>query len=463
MIAVVKKTIARQAMLPKGSHVIVGLSGGADSVSLLYALLELREELGITASALHIHHGIRGEEADGDLRFCRELCERTGVELQWVQLDIPSIAAERGIGLEQCGRECRYEQFAAAAQDKNAVIATAHTLSDSAETVLFNLARGSGLSGVTGIPPVRRIRCENNAEVTVIRPLINVTREQVEAYCREKSLSYITDSTNADNTYRRNLIRNKVIPALREVNSSLHTAIGRFCECAGEDNALLEQMAADALERCAAEQKNGALSYRAAELSALPEPILRRCIMLIAAQCGSTPEYSQVMLCRRCIAEGSGAVMLTGGLRLCVRDGLVYTDSGSAEAGTGQWEVPLTLPVTVLPDGRQLIFTQADTIDSSATQKHQKTLFKNLITCDIINSNAYVRNRREGDRFAPAGRGHTKRLKKLLCDEGIPTEQRDRLAIIASDSGILWVENFGIAEHARPRETQKAFLVEIKR
>ncbi len=463
MIAAVKNTIVRRGMLSNGAHVIVGLSGGADSVSLLASLLELREELGITVSALHIHHGIRGEEADGDLNFCRRLCEGLGVELQWMRLDIPAIAAERSIGLEQCGRECRYEQFAAAALEKNAVIATAHTLSDSAETVLFNLARGSGLSGVCGIPPVRQIRCENGSEVTVIRPLIDVTREDVEAYCKDKRLSYVTDGTNADNTYRRNLIRNRVIPALRDVNPSLHTAIGRFTECAAQDSALLDEMAANALARCVTADEKGALAYKARSLAAMPESIMRRCIMLIAAKQNCTPEYSQIMLCRRCITEGSGAVMLSRGVRLCVSNGLVYTDSGAAKIVTGQWEVPLTLPVTVLPDGRQLTFTQIDSIDTSATQKHQKTLFKNLITCDIINGNAYVRNRREGDRFAPAGRGLTKRLKKLLCDEGIPVEQRDSLAIIANDSNILWVEGFGIAEHARPRETQKAFLVEIKK
>jgi len=462
MIDTVRKTIERHCMLSQGTHVLIGLSGGADSVSLLCALLELKNDLGITVSAMHINHGIRGEEADADQYFCEELCRQLKVELECIKLDIPSIASRRGIGLEQCGRDCRYEMLSSAALRRQAVIATAHTLSDSTETVLFNLARGSGISGVCGIPPMRKIPCRDGQQITLIRPLIDVTREQVEAYCREKKLTFVTDSTNSDCTYRRNLIRNKVIPVLREVNPSLHSAVERFTECAAEDCRFLDEMASNALSGCIAANESFTSAYSASSLAALPEPILRRCIMNIALNAGHNPDYNQIMLCRECILNGSGAVMLTQSTRFCVKNGLVYTDSGCDDAVTQQWQTPLCIPHTILPDGRSLIFTQIDRTDAALTQKHQKTLFKNMISCDIINGNACVRNRRDGDRFAPAGRGITKQLKKLLCEEHIPVHQRSSLVIIADKSDVLWIEGFGVSESAHPREDQDAFLVEIK-
>lgn len=155
MIGKVRRTLHEHFMLDSSRSVLVGLSGGADSVSLLHALLELAGEFYITVRAAHINHGIRGENADRDERFCRELCDRLGVPLECVRLDVPAIAAQRGIGLEECGRQCRYEQFARIAREHECAIATAHTLSDSVETVLFNLARGSALSGAAGIPAVR--------------------------------------------------------------------------------------------------------------------------------------------------------------------------------------------------------------------------------------------------------------------------------------------------------------------
>lgn len=446
MINIVKETITRYSMLQPGDRVAVGLSGGADSVSLLSALLELAPELELTVSAIHINHGIRGPSASRDQRFCEEFCASKSVKLDSFTFDIPAIAAEKGIGLEQCGRECRYQCFEEIARRDGCKIATAHTLSDSAETVLFNLARGSGLAGVCGIPPVRG---------NIIRPLIGVTRSQVEDYCKARSLDYMTDETNADTAYRRNLIRSEVIPVLEQVNPAMHRAVERFTRCAREDNLYLEQLCEEALENAAAEG-----GWRAEVIAALPPALQRRAVMSILSRRDITPEFAQVERCLELVRAGSGALVIREGVRFVVNKGIVFTDSGIAAATAPEpWSLPVELPSTLLPDGRTLTFTQIDLSVPGATQKNHKLLFKKALSCDIINSNAQVRNRREGDRFAPAGRGVNRLLKKFLCDEGIPAEKRGQLAIIASDLGILWVEGFGSSELGRPDDGENVVII----
>ena len=292
--------------------------------------------------------------------------------------------------------------------------------------------------------------------VTVIRPLIGVTREDVEHYCRERGLSYVTDETNADTAYRRNLIRREVVPALMQVNQSLHTAVERFCACAAADDEYLGSLAVSALESAAV---NGGWSAEA--LASLPDPLLRRCIVAITRTAGCTPEHVQLELCRRAVSDGSGAVMLTGDVRFAVSSGIVRMDSGAAPQPEEQWEVPAGYPCTELPDGRTIVFTEIDLDGTFATQKHQKLLFKNALSCGIIKDNISVRNRREGDRFAPVGRGVTKKLKKLLCDEGIPAGQRGSLALIVGENGILWVEGFGASGLCRPAPDDRRIIVPV--
>lgn len=448
MINIVRETIIRHSMLQKGDSVAVGLSGGADSVSLLSALLELSEELELTIRAVHINHGIRGDAADRDEQFCRQLCEKLCVKLDCFTLDIPFLAAQRGIGLEQCGRECRYEHFDLIAREHDCKIATAHTLSDSAETVLFNLARGSGIAGVCGIPPVRG---------NVIRPLIGVTRAQVEEYCTCHGLDYVTDETNADTAYSRNLIRCQVIPALERVNPAMHRAVDRFTLCAREDSQFLDSLAAEELSKA---QVTG--GWNAGHITVLPPSLRRRAVILIAATRGIVPEFTQVELCLECIDRGSGAVVLRPGVRFSVNKGTIILDGREKpSAAAEQWSVPVSLPETTLPDGRKVVFTQIDLNVTDATRKNHKMLFKSALSCDIIKSNTSIRNRREGDRFAPVGRGVTKQLKKLLCDEGVPVERRGNLTIIASETGILWVEGFGASELGRPRPEENIVLVPV--
>ena len=240
MIDKVRDTIKTQKMLSDGDFVLAAVSGGADSVSLLRLLCILKDEYSLTLAAAHINHGIRGDEALRDENFVKELCMDYGVPLYICHANVPFESKKTGESEEECGRRIRYEFLSEKAQGGK--IATAHTLNDSLETIVFNLSRGSGLKGLCGIPPIR-----NN----IIRPLSNCTREDVEEFCKNEGLSFMTDSTNIDDEYRRNFIRHNIIPRLNNLNPSLYSAVSRMIAQNRRDENFLETQTEIAIKEAA--------------------------------------------------------------------------------------------------------------------------------------------------------------------------------------------------------------------
>lgn len=216
----IKRYIEKNQLIRPGDGVVVGLSGGPDSVFLLYALHTLQARMGFTLRAVHVHHGIRGAEADRDAAFSAELCAKLAVPFQAVHVAAPAYAAQQGLSLEEAARILRYEALEAARQQLEAPtawIAVAHHLDDQAETVLHNLVRGAGLRGLAGM---------ENRRNHVIRPLLSIKREDILKWLEQNKIAYVTDSTNADPHYTRNRIRSTVLPELREINpeASAHIA-----------------------------------------------------------------------------------------------------------------------------------------------------------------------------------------------------------------------------------------------
>lgn len=242
----VEQYIINNKMIGHGDFVLVGLSGGADSVCLFLLLNKLKESLGFELHAVHVNHGIRGESAGHDEEFSRKLCEKYSVPYSSYFVNIPEIAEDLGLTLEEAGRNARYAIFEKYAGDliKNKIessateervsvkIAVAHHINDQAETVIFNMIRGSGLKGIGGMSPlnIRANGCEESGEIAVIRPLLCLTREQIEDYLDEASQDYCTDETNSDNDYSRNLIRNEIIPTLETVQPKTSEHIAYMAE-----------------------------------------------------------------------------------------------------------------------------------------------------------------------------------------------------------------------------------------
>ncbi len=436
------QTIRREHMLPPDCAVVAGVSGGADSVTLLHILVSLRRE-GVLSrlTAVHIDHSLRGEESQRDRRFVEELCRKWAVPLYIERHDVAALAAEQGKGVEEIGRELRYAAFERATEDSHTCcIATAHTADDNAETLLLHLCRGSGLHGAAGIPPVRG---------KIIRPLITCTREEIEAYCTEHELPYVTDSTNADTVYARNRIRHTVMPQLRAVNPQTTAAMTRFIEQARQTDRFLDRLTAKAVADAEIDAPD---TYSREALLSLEEPIRSRALCRIVKMA----EERHIQLLLSALEAGSGAVVLPSGVRWSVTDTALTVRQISAEE-----YLPFCVPVTI--GGR---YTVGDTayqlLTVSRAEYEQKLnncqyLFQNALDYDRIDGDLILRQRREGDRFHPAGRKCGKSLKKLFNEQ--KTVLRDRVPILCDTKGIVLVSGFGCDErvHITP-ETATVLL-----
>lgn len=312
----VRDAVAEYKMTENVGTVVAALSGGADSVSLLRALLMLKEELGISVRACHLNHCLRGEESDHDELFCAELCKELSVPLDKARIDVSSLR-EKHESVEEAARRVRYGFFRDVLMSNcPAVIATAHTASDNAETVLFNLTRGTGAGGLCGIPPVR-----GSEGFTVIRPLIGCTRDDVEGFLKSLGQDYMTDKSNLSVEYSRNRIRLNVIPELEKINPSLCAVIARMTKNLRRDNELLEETAQRALN----DSKKGK-GWDAAMLSALPEPIKARAVRSILTMGGIEPSSLRIRTAAALLEKRSARYNPCKHRFFTIRKGVCFTE-----------------------------------------------------------------------------------------------------------------------------------------
>ena len=243
----------RYHMIPENKTIVVGLSGGADSVCLLYVLAALRKKLGLQLCAVHVHHGLRGVEADADEAYVRDICRAWDVPLKAMRIDAAALAKQWGIGCEEAGRRARYEIFEECLQEMGGcrgAIAVAHHRDDCAETLLFHMFRGTGLDGMAGIRPVRKTERER----MIIRPLLETGKTEIESFLQEKGISWRIDSTNTGEDYTRNRIRNRVLPyAEKEICSGAGAHLAKEAQLLAETADFVRSCTRQALERCRVE------------------------------------------------------------------------------------------------------------------------------------------------------------------------------------------------------------------
>lgn len=315
MIDKVKDTIDYWCMISPGENILVALSGGADSVCLLNVLQKLRECYKINIYAVHINHCLRGEDSILDEDFVRNLCLSENVELFVETIDVNKLSKQKKESQELCGRQVRYEAFNKLAKKLKAKIATAHTASDNAETLLLNITRGSGLKGLCGIPFIRG---------NIIRPLLNVTRAEIEQYCKENQLDYVTDKTNSNLKYTRNKIRHQVIPVLKTMNARFEETALRLNYQLSLVNGFVEEYTENALAACriALSKKENLCGYKCEKLQTLHPAILRSAVKMIFNKAGGfSIEEKHINLCCQIIQSG-GAVNLTGPFTATSKNGI---------------------------------------------------------------------------------------------------------------------------------------------
>lgn len=422
MLDSVKSAVRRYNMLYAGASVTVALSGGADSVALLHCLLSLRDEFDITVSAAHLNHCLRGEESDRDEQFVRELCQSLNVQLACERADVLSVSENEGLSIELAARKVRYE-FLERVSD--GLIATAHTASDSIETVLHNMARGTGLKGICGIPPKRD---------RFIRPLINVTRSEVEQYCEQNGLKYCIDSTNSDEKYTRNHIRHSVVPKLREVNAQAVKNTSLMCEALRDDADFLDSYTAEAVKKI---KKDDGLSVEG--LLQLHPAIRSRCVAV--AYCERVerqPEHRHIESILRLLEQG-GRVSIQADFVAEVKNGVLRF------VPLPKGEILPLISVEDLPfeaDGLRIYILPRDEFQNFS--KFNSLLLNNALDYGKICGKLTLRGRLPQDKISLLGRNCTKTLKKLFNEAKVDEYLRETTPILADDNGALWVRGFGI-------------------
>lgn len=436
--------------LPEVGAVIIGFSGGADSMALTHYIASRLDKSRIICA--HLNHMLRGEAALLDERAVEDFCKEHGLRFEVRRIDVQAEAKKRGIGTEECGRELRYdffEELVSSAEDK---ILTAHNANDNAETMLMNMVRGSSLSGLTGIPYVRG---------RVVRPLIKVSRGDIEDYCKLFDLPYVTDATNSENEYTRNKLRNLVLPVLEEINPRVVESFSALSASLLEDREYLDSEAQKLLDL--AREPHG---LNVSVLKAAPVSLLKRALKLYLEEQGSGRlEKKHIDVLSSSLANGS-SVSIPGKLNAAVSGGYFRVAPEVEKLADEPWSVEIAEEKTFLPDGRVLTITlrslDGEDIDTENRIFVHKKLFSLAFDYDTITKALCVRNRREGDSFSPAGRNVTKKLKKLFNELGIPQHVRGNVGIIESGGEIVFVEGVGPAEKFKLTEdTKTAAIVEI--
>lgn len=425
-------TIARHGLFPNEDPIVVAVSGGADSMALLHFLYTHNYAL----TVVHVNHGIRGEEARRDADFVRAVCEKWKIPFVLHAVNVPELAEKERCGLEECARRVRYKFLEEEALRRNAWIATAHTASDQAETVILNLTRGSGSRGMCGIP-YRRGK--------IMRPLLDCAREEIETYCIKNEIDYIVDSTNCDIRYARNRIRHRVLPELRQMNPRIEQAVVRLIgQMSEQENFITRE--AEKLLYCA---DRGA-KWDTEVLGAAEKVICDKALLLLCDQFGTGRDTAEHHIeAIRTLLRKEGAVNLPGGYRVICRNQCLSFQKPV------QTKEKLTdicfqeIPEMICWGDRIFRFKLEIPKNEENTQKvYKKSLYQSL-NYDTISrlSNFTWRSRRAGDEFHPAGRCN-KLLKKLFNESKIPPEQRSDRAVFEADGEIIWVEGFGASETA---------------
>lgn len=424
----------QQGLFKSGNRVIVACSGGADSMALLLFLLRRRRDLEIEVLATHVNHGIRGVHAVADANFVTAFCRKNGVELFLYDalregVEIPAQPSE------EWARGLRYGWFDQLAVQEEAFIATAHTMSDQVETVLFRMARGTGLHGLGGIPPRRGY---------YVRPCLCLTRAETEAYCAALGQNYVQDETNDQDVYARNRIRHDAIPALQYANPAAETAIARLCRQMRDLDVWLTGEAAALLQ--AATVENG---YEVATLRRAEGPVLDAALHALVSPVRDAEE-KYITLLRFLLQRGEGALQLTPEVTYKVKDGVLLRQ-------TPRGVRPLPAPPQPFSEGRFFLpggyFVEFRRVKYEEFLKNQPIFKKDLnccADCAKIQKNLLLRTRLPGDFFRPAGRHVRKTLKKYYNELEIPQEERPLLPLLADGSEVVWLWGSGFAEGMTP-------------
>ena len=454
-IGTVRETVEKYQMLQEGDRVIVGVSGGVDSVVLLHVLMLLRDEYGLSLAVAHLDHGIRGEESRREGDFVRDLARGMSLSFETAEADVPALAKKQRITLQEAAREARYRYYEETRKKYNAQrVATGQTADDQAETILMRVIRGAGLRGLKGIPPVRG--------GVYIRPLIETSRQEVERFARSERLSFVNDSSNIKDIYLRNKVRHDLIPHLeREYNPSIRVGLNRMATILSREDDYLDRKAEEAMAGLL-KGSGEEFSLDIPRLTAFHEALWFRVLQKALARVlgGDLRSIKTVHLdgiCRLMAHRAPNKV-------LCLPQG-IYAEKRYAELLIRKGKPPAVYPfeyivdapgVTILEGlGKKLVTRierakQGISVDVDSTVAH--------LDDDKLLHPLILRSSEEGDRFIPLGMKGHKKLKDFFIDSKVPKALRRRIPLLISAGDIVWVVGYRISERFKFTEGSKRLL-----
>ena len=425
-------------LFSENAHVLCAVSGGADSMTLLHVLSENQELFGLSkVSAFHLNHNMRGDEADNDEKYVREYCESKAIPFYFNKLSDEEVLSAN----EEKLRNLRYHYLNKVSNQIGAnYIATGHTLSDLAETVLLNMGRGSGLKGLSGIPALRD---------NIVRPLLCLSRKETEDYCKEYDIKYHIDSSNYDNQYKRNLIRNEILPLYKEAFSDLEDKLANIAGIAHEADEYLVKQATLLLNQC----RTGLTSINALHMDEHDLIVVKYCIMQFLRENG-IPFDSEDLNNVISLLNSTGRLQLkadyiaehfSGQLRIYKKtvQKSIKTD---VQKGVNQFSCNKKISIDLL-----------DSYDIN--NLYEKYTKYNLIDYDKVIGELCLRNWENGDKFSSFRRNNTKTLKKLFNEKGFSPVEKNNQMILADDTGIIWLEGEGVSASKHVSDDTKRILV----
>ncbi|MFW6284296.1 MAG: tRNA lysidine(34) synthetase TilS [Desulfosalsimonas sp.] len=462
----VKDTIDFYSMIAPGQSVLIGFSGGADSTALVYALFILASQHGWHLGIAHVHHGLRGKDADLDADFTAALARSMDLPYYMVQSDVRDRCRREKISLEEAGRKVRYAFFFDIAKTRGYDrIAVGHQKDDTAEQILLNLLRGSGPEGLTGISPVRG---------RIIRPLIRVPRNEIEMFLREKHIAWREDDSNKDNRFTRNRIRNRLLPELQTYNPQISDTLWRLANVMQAENAWINEVVTPVLEQAVLEQGPGHVVLCAETLAGQPRAAARRLVrmairqirgslrrigwkhveqILSAPDKGSTRNRQFHLPGRiRVFCDGKRLVLTREkkSLRSASLSGRQYeTDDFSYRLDAGELGRAGAC-IRIAETGAQIRFEcTTNDGDTQALKDNGTTARMDL---DKVGFPLTIRNARPGDRFVPLGMQGRMKIKDFFINNKINRHERGRIPIVQSPEGIVWVGGLRIDESVKVTE-----------
>jgi len=459
----VRSYIAQHRMVKRGDKVLVAVSGGPDSVVLLHILYLLRQELGISLHVAHLNHMFRGAESEDDAFFVAEMAKHYQLPATIEAVDVPAYRRARRLPAQVAAREVRYGFLKRVAKETGAdKIALAHQADDQAETVLLNFLRGSGVSGLRGIPPVR--------EDFYIRPLLAVRRSEIESYCAEMDLPFRQDSSNLKPVYLRNRVRIRLLPLLEsEYNPGMVSALLRLAEICREEDDCLEEQASAAYQAALLAAGTGRVGLSLAVLQEMPMAVRRRVIRLAwqdltGSKRGLSFQHTEAVLSLLdSEATGLSAVLPAGVTATRSYDSLDLS-AGLRRMEPGHYLYPLKVPgKTYIPELDSTICVSVAT-GEAIPQPRSLPATEALVDFEKLPPQIYVRRRLKGDVFCPYGQKSAMKLKDFLIKQKVPREERDCLPLVSTPEEIIWVGGVRVGEKWKvDSSTTKALHLKLTR